>query len=206
MQFPTPASIILGLGLASVASAQLSAPEIVKKIAPGAANCPETVECRTAEQAAPHIAASMETHGIYSVNEMAAVIALMAFESVDFRFKHNVFPGRAGQGTANMQMPNFNLLYAKSIPAVQAKVAQFTTTAGLSDADLNFILAQVQPDEFNFGSGAWFLTTQCDKSVRDALQANIDQGFQAYMGCVGVSVTDERTKYLTRAKEAFGIN
>ncbi|KAJ2962724.1 hypothetical protein NQ176_g10917 [Zarea fungicola] len=136
---------------------------------------------------------------------MAAVIALMAFESVDFRYKHNVFPGRPGQGTANMQMANFNLLYAKSIDGVKDKVADITSVNGLSNDRLNAILALVTPDETNFGSGPWFLTTQCGQDVRDALKANIDTGFTAYMSCVGVSVTDDRKAYLTRAKKAFGL-
>ncbi|OAQ97769.1 hypothetical protein LLEC1_00565 [Akanthomyces lecanii] len=129
----------------------------------------------------------------------------MAFESADFRYKHNVYPGRAGQGTANMQMARFNLLYAKSLAGVEEKVADISSVDGLPPDRLNYILSLVTPDEHNFGSGPWFLTTQCRGTVRDALQRNIDEGFAEYMACVGVSVTPERLAYLTRAKKAFGI-
>ncbi|KAL7923350.1 hypothetical protein ACQKWADRAFT_61006 [Trichoderma austrokoningii] len=205
MHFSTAASLVLSL--TTIAAAQIPAPPIVKQIAPNAENCADTTECRTAEQAAPFIAKSMFDYKIYDVAEMAAIIATMAFESADFKFKHNVSPGRPGQGTANMQMPNFNLLYAQSIDSVKSQVSQFTTTDGLSADDLNHILSLVQPDELNFASGAWFYSTQCDASVKAALQANPDDGFQKYItSCVGTTVTDDRLAYFTRAKKAFGLD
>lgn len=204
MHFSAVSSLVLGL--ATLAAAQLPAAAIVKQIAPNAENCADTTECRTAEQAAPFIAQAMYDYGVYTTPEMAAIIALMAFESVDFKYKHNVSPGRPGQGTANMQMANFNLKYAQSIDSLKSQVSQFTTTDGLSTDDLNHILSLVQPDEFNFGSGPWFYSTQCDPSVKQALWQNVDTGFQQYMACVGVTVTDDRLAYFTRAKAAFGLN
>lgn len=59
-------------------------------------------ECRTAEQAAPFVAEALIP---FSNAEKAALLALMGYESVDFRYKHNVSPGVEGQGTANMMMP-----------------------------------------------------------------------------------------------------
>ncbi|KAJ6783829.1 hypothetical protein PWT90_09289 [Aphanocladium album] len=193
---------------AAAAAPPPKAADIIKIIAPGSVSCPpsETQECRTADQAADFLIASMAKYKICTYNEMAAVLSLMAFESVDFRYKHNVYPGRPGQGTANMQMANYNLLYAKSLDGVRDKVADISSVDGLSPDKLNYILSLVTPDEHNFGSGPWFLTTQCDKSVRDALKANVDSGFATYMACVGVSVTDERRAYLTRAKKAFGLS
>lgn len=204
---------ILPLAAALAATTTAAGPppkaaDIIKIIAPGSVSCPPSAaaECRTADQAADFIIASMAQYKLCTYNEIAAVIALMAFESVDFRYKHNVYPGRPGQGTANMQMANYNLLYAKSIDAVKDKVADINSVDGLAPEKLNEILALVTPDEYNFGSGPWFLTTQCDGAVREALKKNIDSGFEAYMGCVGVSVTDERRAYLTRAKQAFGLS
>ncbi|TFB07606.1 hypothetical protein CCMA1212_000216 [Trichoderma ghanense] len=206
MHFST-ASIVLGL--ASLAAAQLPAVPIIQKIATSATSCADTSpesECRTAEQAAPFIAKSMSDYEIYTTPEMAAIVSLMAFESVEFKYKHNVSPGRAGQGTANMQMAQFNLAYAMSIPSLKDKVAQFSTVDGLADDALNQILALVQPDEYNFASGAWYYKTYCDASVKDALDANPDDGFAKYMACVGAAVTDDRLAYWNKAKEAFGIN
>lgn len=96
-----------------------------------------------------------------------------------------------------MQMVNYNQEYASSIPELQPKVA------GASDND---VLALVTPDEYNFGSGPWFLATQCSDSVRQALQAGTDDGFRAYMACVGVTAGDDRLAYWTRAKAAFGLS
>ncbi|OAA70795.1 hypothetical protein LEL_09386 [Akanthomyces lecanii RCEF 1005] len=194
------------LQLATLAAAN-KAVDAIKIIAPGSVSCPpsEAAECRTADQAATPLIKAMAAYKLETANEIAAVLALMAFESVDFRYKHNVYPGRPGQGTANMQMANYNLLYAKSLDGVKEKVADVESVDGLAPDKLNYILSLVQPDEHNFASGPWFLTTQCPKAVRDALQKNIDAGFAAYMACVGVSVTPERQAYLTRAKKAFGI-
>ncbi|KAM3514709.1 hypothetical protein MY11210_001680 [Beauveria gryllotalpidicola] len=180
----------------------------IKIIAPGSKGClPEALpDCRTAEEAAPFLFRSMSQYNLTSDNEIASVLALMAFESGDFRYKHNVFPGRPGQGTANMQMAPFNLLYAKSIDGVKEKVADVKTVDGLAPEKLDEILSLVTPDEYNFGSGAWFLATQCPETVRDSLRKDIDSGFQAHMGCVGVDVTDNRKEYLTRAKQAFGLS
>ncbi|KAK7397541.1 hypothetical protein QQX98_013097 [Neonectria punicea] len=201
--FTTP---FLLLALTNLATCTLNAATIVAEIAPGSESCAsDKPDCRTAAQAGPLIAQAMAKYKVYSVQQIAAVIALMAFESGDFAYKHNVSPGRPGQGTANMQMAEYNLMYAKSLDGVKDKVANIQSTDGMSDDELNDLLALVTPDDYNFGSGPWFLMTQCDDSVRDALTKDIDTGFEAYMECIGTSLTDERTAYLDRAKEAFGL-
>ncbi|CEJ94853.1 hypothetical protein VHEMI10360 [[Torrubiella] hemipterigena] len=199
-------ALLGSLTLAGSALANLDAAAIIKQIAPNSVSCAgATPDCRTANQVAPHAVHSMSHYGLYSPKEMAAVLALMAFESADFKYKHNVYPGRPGQGTANMQMPSFNLKYAQSIPAVKGKVAGIGSADGLPAAKLNEILALVTPDEYNFGSGPWFLATQCPGAVRDALKGNVDEGFKQYMACVGVAVTSERLAYFNRAKQAFHL-
>lgn len=203
MKFTLTASI---LAFATLTLAQIQATPIILAIAPGSKSCAaDNKECRTAEQASPFLASAMSRYKLYNVNEMAAVISLMAFESVDFAYKTNQFPGRPGQGTANMQMAEFNLKYAKSIDKVKDKVADISSVDGLSDDKLNEIRALVIDDEYNFASGPWFLTTQCEPSVREQLRNDIDKGFAAYMSCVGVTVDEDRTAYLERAKKAFNI-
>lgn len=105
-------------------------------------------------------------------------------------------------------MPNYVLLYAKSIPALATPLAAITTSdsiTGLSDDQLNAIRALVLPDAYTWGSGAWFLTTQC-ASARPALQAGGEAGFAAYMSCLGVTATSDRLAYWTRANTAFGLS
>lgn len=109
---------------------------------------------------------------------MAATIALMAFESAD---------------------------YAKSLDDIEDKIIDIDSVEGLYDEKLNKILALVAPDQYDFGSGPWFITTQCDTSVRTQLDENIDTGFDAYMGYIGTALTDRRITFLTRAKDTFSI-
>lgn len=197
--------VALALGFATLAAAQLDAATIIEEIAPNAKSCDNSADCRTAKQAAPWIAQSMYENKIFSINQMAAIISLMAFESSDFKYKHNISPGRPGQGTANMQMAEYNLKYAKQLDGVKDKVADISSVDGLSDDKLNEILALVTPDKYNFGSGPWFLKTQCPSDVQSKLDQDIDTGFQAYMECVGVTVDDSRQAYFDRAKSAFGL-
>ncbi|KAI1460499.1 hypothetical protein F4805DRAFT_454921 [Annulohypoxylon moriforme] len=181
-----------------------TAAEIVAQIAPDSKTCDGSAECRTADQAGPLLADAMLKYSVYSPGQIAGIIALTAFESVNYKYKHNVSPGRPGQGTSNMQQFNYNLMYAQSIPELKSKVSGIDANA--ADDKKNDVLALVNADEYNFGSGPWFLTTQCTKDVQTALAKGDDAGFQAYMGCVGVTLTSDRTAYWTRAKAAFGLS
>ncbi|KAI0387419.1 hypothetical protein F5Y04DRAFT_4261 [Hypomontagnella monticulosa] len=205
-QLATAAGLLLaGQTLAAPLEARAgkSAAQIVGEIAPNSKTCDGSAECRTADQAGPLLADAMVKYGIYSPGQIAAILALTAFESVEYRFKHNVSPGRPGQGTSNMQQFNFNLMYAQSIPELKSKVAGVDANA--PDAKKNEVLSLVNADQFNFGSGPWFFTTQCSKAVQDGMKAGTDAAFAQYMGCVGVSVDSDRKAYWDRAKKAFGI-
>jgi hypothetical protein len=208
MKFSIAASAGLALAGSAIASplrtrGAKTAADIIGEIAPGSLSCSETTECRTNVQAAPFLINAMSTYKLQSAGQIAAVLALTAFESVDYKYKHNVSPGRPGQGTSNLQMINFNIEYANSIPALKDKVAALGSID--SDDKKNQLLALVTVDEYNFGSGPWYLTTKCDKDVVSGLTAATDEAFAAYMGCVGVTVTDDRKAYWTRAKKAFGL-
>jgi hypothetical protein len=68
------------------------------------------------------------------------------------------------------------------------------------------VLALVTPDEFNFGSAAWFLTKKCSADVRSSLKTGTDAGWADYNKCIGVDGTlPERIAYWNRAKEAFKL-
>jgi hypothetical protein len=75
------------------------------------------------------------------------------------------------------------------------------TTTGLDD---NGVLALVTVDEYNFGSAAWFMTTQC-ATAKTTLATDPDAGWTSFMSCVGVSNTADRQAYWTAAKSAFGL-
>ncbi|KAI8668683.1 hypothetical protein NCS57_00680500 [Fusarium keratoplasticum] len=199
------AAALLGFANLSLASPLYAAP-IIEHAAPKSVKCdPKNDECRTAKQAAPFITKGFYDYGIYDVKEMAAILSLMAFESVDFQYKRNKSPGRPGQGTANMQMAQWNLKYAQSIPELKDKYADIKSVDGLSNSTLNALLDDVVDDKYNFASGPWFLTTQCKPDVREALRRDIDEGFLLYMKCVDVTPEQPRLDALNLAKEAFGL-
>lgn len=185
-----------------------SAVSMIETIMPKSTSCPSGLQgCATAEQAAPYLIQAFQTYNLQSSGQIAGVLALIGYESNDLEYRQNVDPGRPGQGTANMQMASYNLMYAQSIPALKADAdAIGTSTAAMSDAQLNDVLALVTVDEYNFASGAWFLATQCSQDVRNELATGTTAGFTAYMDCVGVSATSDRTAYWTRAQEAFGLS
>jgi hypothetical protein len=187
-----------------------SAASQILQISSGSATCagaPAPDECRTADQAAPFLISAMIKYSIYSPGEIAAVLSLIVFETADLKYAKNHFPGRAGQGTRNMQMANFNLQYARSIPELADKANAITTggTDGLSPDQLNAILNLVLPDQYSFASAAWFLTSQCGPTVRAELEAATDAGYKGYMVCVGTEATADRMAYWARAKAAFGL-
>ncbi|KFY63904.1 hypothetical protein V497_01913 [Pseudogymnoascus sp. VKM F-4516 (FW-969)] len=180
-------------------------------IAPASNTCassPFPDECRTAEQAGPALIKTMADNSIYAPPELAALLALIAFESGDFKYSRNHYPGRPGQGTRNMQMPNFNLAYALSLDKVKdqaTKIAGGRQADALSDAEKDQILDLVAGDEFGWGSAAWFYNTECKDDVHKAVQAGGKTGWEAYLGCVGVSSSAERDAYWERATAAFGL-
>lgn len=97
----------------------------------------------------------------------------------------------------NMQSPAYNKKYATSIPSLKIKVSQSANAGEV----LDLLLAN---KEYDFGSGAWFLTTQCSGDVRTALQKGDEQGWEGYItGCVGTEASQGRKAYWERAVGAL---
>ncbi|ESZ93730.1 hypothetical protein SBOR_5886 [Sclerotinia borealis F-4128] len=172
------------------------------------ASAPFPAECATGPQAAKFIADAIGGQGFYSP-EIGALIALMGFETENFQYNINHFPGRPGQGTRNMQSAEYNYQYARSFPELSAPLAAITTstaTVGLSPDVLNKIMGLVAVDKYSWGSAGWFLKNVCPASVRTALQTGTQDGWHAYMECVGVNSTNPgRLAYWTRAKTTLGF-
>lgn len=76
-------------------------------------NAPAKGECATAKTAAKYTAQSFDSYNVTSKAEQAAIVSLMAFESVDFKYNKNHFPGVPGQGS--MFLP-FLSLSIRSLP------------------------------------------------------------------------------------------
>jgi len=165
-------------------------------IAPNSQTCataPFPTECRTAEQSLPYILASFKTYNIKSPAVQAALISLMAYESGDFVYNQNHFPGVPGQGTRNMQSPTYNALYA--------------TYLGFENSPTGAeLIAAVGDDEYTFASAAWFLITQCGFAVMENMSGGSRAAWEAYLtGCVGTTVDTGRVAYWERAIAALGV-
>jgi len=116
----------------------------------------------------------------------------MLFESGDFKYKINHFPGVAGQGTRNMQSPAFNSKYADWIVAngQDDSITQGSVAAVANDPAA--LLDLINTHEWSFASAAWFVSTQCDGQIQ-ALGDGSQASFEAYLtGCVGTTVTEDR--------------
>lgn len=92
-------------------------------------------------------------------------------------------------------MGNYNVQYANSIAELAAKSPTEST-----------VLDLVTDDKYNFGTGPWFYSTQCE-SAKSAMSQGADAWFQAYMSCVGVSTAEqpERMTYFNKAKAQFSL-
>lgn len=183
----------------------------ILQISPASITCigaPYPNECRTAEQVASAIAPAMEFFGISAPGEAAAVLSLIAFESADFKYQKNYFPGNPGQGTRNMQMFPFNLQYAQSIPLLAQKLTTITegssTLTSEKQNQVRDLLTGM--DAIDFGSGAWFLRRRCTPSVQEAIRKGGSAAWESYItGCIATTVTPQRRAYWERATKTFGL-
>lgn len=174
-------------------------------IAPETASCAGADfpnECADAAQAATALNKSFETYGITSTGEQAAIIAYTLFESGNYKYNENHFPGRPGQGTRMMAMPPFVKLYATSVAGAESVA---TAEAAGGDAGLKAVLALVNSDdEKSFGSAPWFLSSQCTSEIRAGLVAETIEGWHNFLtSCVGTTLAPERDTPWTAAKQVL---
>ncbi|EOA86347.1 hypothetical protein ACJQWK_06064 [Exserohilum turcicum] len=148
-------------------------------------------ECADATKAAAALNKAFATYKITAKGEQAAIVAYELFESGDFKYKKNHFPGRPGQGTRMMAMPPFIEKYATSVAGADA-VQQAKAKGG--DAGLVAVLDLVNSDdEKSFGSAAWFVSTQCSADVRAGLAAATEDGWTKFLtDCVGTTADPAR--------------
>jgi hypothetical protein len=162
------------------------------KIAPDTASCdsaPFPEECATASVAAPNVAQSFGLFNINSFGAQAALVAIMLFESGDFKYSKNHFPGVAGQGTRNMQSPAFNAKYASWIAANGGDSSITAESVAAASNDPATLLSSINTDRWGFASAAWFLATQCGASQVQALSDGSQASFESYLTLAPRSLT-----------------
>lgn len=179
--------------------------DILTKIAPETASCsgaPFAEECADATAAATALNKSFDTYGIKTAGEKAALVAYTLFESGNYKYSKNHFPGRPGQGTRMMAMPPFVAKYATAVAGADA-VATANTAGG--DAGAVAVLALVNSDdEKSFGSAAWFYSTQCTEDVKTGVQAETVEGWHNFLtACVGTTLDEARDTPWVAAKAAI---
>ncbi len=187
--------------------------EMVEAIAGGPLSCAgKLASCRTSAQIAQGVSCAFARYNTTSPGEIASLLSLMMFESVNFTYNVNVSPGRPGQGTYAEMMFNFIYMYASSIPALRPKVTAFAKglpESSLDNSTMNAVLDLLNEDDnYSMGSASWYLTSQCKPSVRAALQAGGDQigPWMSYItDCVGTTLTADREAYFLRAEKAVGL-
>lgn len=174
-------------------------------IAPSSDTCadaPIPSECTvTTASLAQIIIASFGRHSVTTGLEQAALLSWMAFESAEWKYNRNHFPapGRPGQGTRVMMMPNYVAEFASGFEELTDEV----TAAG---GDLDRILDSVLGDEYSFAAAAWFYDTQCTQEVKEGVKTGGEQGWEEFVtGCVETTVTADRKGYWVRACEALNI-
>ena len=168
-------------------------------IVPDASSCANASfpsECATASAALNPILDGFTKYCVTTAPEKAALLSWMAYESDEFKYNQNHFPGRPGQGTRCMMMPNFVKEYVLSIPELASQAA------GKDDVA---VLALVQPDEYSFASAAWFYSTHCTDDIKQSVQTGSKSGWTSFLTeCVGTTVNESREVYWTRAMQALG--
>jgi len=180
----------------NAASGSITASQLTQ-IAPTTVSCdgaPFPEECADATTAATALNSSFEKYGITKAEEKAALIAYTLFESGEYKYSKNHYPGRPGQGTRMMAMPNFIAEYASAA----ADPSALASAAGNVDA----ILATVNGDaDKSFGSAAWFYSNKCTDAVKTGVRDGSMIGWQNFMTvCVGTTNDPAREEYWTKAK------
>jgi len=184
-------------------------------IAPGSKTCdgPNTEnECGTADTALPNINAAFSKYSISTIGEAAAILSIMAFESVDFKFNRNQFPGNPGQGTKAMLMPNFIIEYAQSLSISTDDIQPGLNAGNIGNQDKeirNKVLDLVLSDDKTYGSAAWYYSAKCDDTVKTGLRGKDIKlaDWTAYItGCINTTLDPEgkRQAGFKTALEALG--
>ncbi|KAI1682322.1 hypothetical protein KJE20_07054 [Pyrenophora tritici-repentis] len=145
--------------------------KVLVHIAPTTASCagaefPE--ECTDATQVARAINAAFETYGISSLRERVSLVADILFESGNFKYNKNHYPGRPGQGTGMMAMPSFVKPYAhnfrgKPIPPYAILSHRWSAFETLIEDISNGNYREKE-------EGYWKLRFCAEQAARDGLQ------------------------------------
>lgn len=176
-------------------------------IAPNSGDCTAASfpdECTNATVATEQINKAFKAYKVWSLGPKAALASLMAFESGDFVYNINHFPGRPGQGTKAMLMFKWIYKFAlwsgfeDEMTDIVGKPAGNLTdaeTATFSNDTMNAIRALVLPVNLTFKAAPWYLVKQCKREHYEGLVTDGYEGFKNYIElCIEAGdITEDRT-------------
>ncbi|KAJ2016579.1 hypothetical protein GGI03_005153 [Coemansia sp. RSA 2337] len=158
-------------------------------------------ECAPNSRAVKAINAAISKYGVTQRGEIVALISLMAYESANWQYNVNHFPGRPGQGTRAMLMYNFIEQYAQALYPSEATLA-----VGSSTEALNNVRALVLNDNDSFGSAFWYLVNKASgyHAKADKLRSGNADDFKDYIvNGVGAGWDDTRHTIWETVNSAF---
>ncbi|KAJ9082130.1 hypothetical protein DSO57_1007155 [Entomophthora muscae] len=78
----------------------------------------QSISCKNA---LPYIKKALDKYGLTTPEEIAFYISVMSVESGNLSYNRNISPGRPGQGTRSMMMPNNLYAFLKASPTIIAE-------------------------------------------------------------------------------------
>lgn len=183
----------------TVASSEELTPARLLAVMPRASSCATgpVVECLTAVQAAPLLAASFIKYDITHSAAQAAILTLIAVESGELKYNqhyNNGAPALTGQGTYNEMSPSF--------------ILQYGLTLDILDTNPLIVMKKInQNPENSIASAAWFMRQFC-ALILPRFETAPDDAYRTYItsaDCIGTTMSEDRNAYWAKAKAALGV-
>ncbi|KAJ1803404.1 hypothetical protein LPJ56_005896 [Coemansia sp. RSA 2599] len=182
----------------------------LNKAVPSRASDSSCVSVSTPSECAPNARAvtainhAISKYGVTSTGEIVALISLMAYESADWQYNVNHYPGRPGQGTKAMLMYDFIEKYAQQVH--QTEATRVLISGGGSDSAKNSVRELVLNDDDSFGAAFWYLVTQAPGYHNNPakLRAGNADDFKEYVvSGVNAGWDDKRMSIWSQVNGAF---
>lgn len=165
-------------------------------------------------RALPHINRALREYKLVKPAQVAFYLSIMAVESGNLTYNRNVWPGRAGQGTRSMMMPNNLYKFFTSSPRLEKnKRLRKLAKAPYNESDdkaKEKALKVMMKDKYTFLPGAWWiakgaemLQPGCKKFAKTLKKEIKPPTLDALLkSCVGVDPDDARRRAFQTALRA----
>ncbi|KAI0244554.1 hypothetical protein L0F63_007102, partial [Massospora cicadina] len=204
--------IALGCGPSSLTAAKLeTAMSSCGRAMAGAEG--ENISCN---KALPYIKQAFDQYNLVTPEQMAFYISVISVESSNLSYNRNHFPGRPGQGTRSMMMPENLHAFLNSSPKILKDHPELTQIAkksakDMSNNDKEKLLNVLMQDEYSFLPGAWWISEGGEKLMKPScnhFKSKLIQGASKSTiddlntNCLGVGKDPARIMVYHRALEA----